>query len=204
MPYAPLERMLKTERYRQRAAPRGGFSTPSLCFTAVPPDSMPLLASNMRGTFMPTRRNVEGMAPFGFSPSIVGQEDGLLNELHRVLWELSERSGWTNRCSAIPEAVERLRTQGTEPKSLIVSESQVAGFMGPDFDLGAARRAMAVQGYVTVVDGMQVLLSALSEGSALVAASPAALGIYTRVGDHLGLLLQRVDRAVMVVRPNVA
>ena len=75
--------------------------------------------------------------------------------------------------------------------------------MGPDFDLGAARRAMAVQGYVTVVDGMQVLLSALSEGSALVA-GPAALGTYTRVGDHLGLLLQRVHRAVMVVRPNVA
>ena len=91
-----------------------------------------------------------------------------------------------------------------EPKSLVVSEKQIAGFLGPDFDLEAARRAMSTQGFVTVVDGMQVLLSSLPEGFALVAGSPSALGIYTRVGDHLGLLLQRVDRVVMVVRPNVA
>ena len=204
MPYAPLERMLKTERYRQRAAVRGGFSTPGLCFSAVTDDCMPLLATNMRGTFLLTRRNAEGLAPFGFSYSAVGEEDTLLNELHRVLWEVSAKSGWSNRCSAVPEAIDRMRERGVEPKSLVVSEKQIAGFLGPDFDLEAARRAMSTQGFVTVVDGMQVLLSSLPEGFALVAGSPSALGIYTRVGDHLGLLLQRVDRVVMVVRPNVA
>lgn len=204
MPYAALERMLKTERYRQRAAARGGFSTPGLCFTAVPADCMPLIATNMRGTFLPTRRNADGLAPFGFSYSPLGEEGVLLNELHRVIWDFSVRANWRNRCTAVSEAVDRLRSQGVEPKSLVVSEGQLARVLGADFNLETARQSMATQGYVTVVDGMQVLLSDLSDGSALVAGPPPALGIYTRVGDHLGLLLQRVDRVVMVVRSDVA
>jgi hypothetical protein len=91
-----------------------------------------------------------------------------------------------------------------EPKSLVVSESQLTETLGSDFDLNSARRAMVFQGYVTMVDGMQLLLSDLAEGLALVAGPPSTVGIYTRVGDHLGLLLQQVDRAIMVVRPDVA
>lgn len=203
MPYAALERMLRPERFRQKAAARGGFSTPGMCFTEVGEDAQPLLASNMRGTFMPTRRNAEGLAPFGFSHVPLGHEGPILNELHRILWGLSLQANWGNRCSAVPEAVERLQATGIEPKSLVVSESQVATLLGPGFDLNAARRAMSIQGYVTVIDGMQLLLSDLAENLAIVAGSPSSVGIYTRVGDHLGMLLQRVDRAIMVVRPNV-
>lgn len=203
MPYAALERMLRPERFRQRSASRG-FATPGLCFTGVPDECMPLLATNMRGRFALTRRNAEGLAPFGFSSCPVGQEGPLLDELHRTLWALSEQGNWGNRCTAVPDAVERLRVLGVEPKSLVVSEGQVAGILGPGFDLNAARRAMALQGHVTVVDGMQLLLSDLTGNTAFVAASPSAVGVYTRVGDHVGMLLQRVDRSIMVVRPNVA
>lgn len=204
MPYSALERLLRPERRHQRAAPRGGFSTPGLCLTAVSAECMPLLATNMRGRFLPTRRNTHGEAPFGFSYCPLGEEGNLLNELHRTLFDLSGKSNWGNRCSAVSEAVNRLRSSGMEPKSLVVSESQLTETLGSDFDLNSARRAMVFQGYVTMVDGMQLLLSDLAEGLALVAGPPSTVGIYTRVGDHLGLLLQQVDRAIMVVRPDVA
>ncbi len=204
MPYAALERMLRTERHRQRAAPRGGFSTPGLCSVNVGEDAMPLLATNMRGRFLPTRPSAEGLARFGFSEVPIGQEGPLLSELHRTLTELSRTNGWGNRCSDVAEALTRLQAQGTEPKSLVISEAQLAGILGKDSDLEVARRAMATQGYVTMVGGMQLLLSDLPDGSALVAGSPASLGVYMRVGDHLGMLLQRVNRSIMVVGPHVA
>lgn len=204
MPYAALERMLRTERHRQRAAPRGGFSTPGLCAVDVEQDAMPLLATNMRGRFLPTRASTEGQARFGFSEVPVGREGPLLNELHRTLCELSAANQWGNRCSAVAVAVGRLQSHGIEPKSLVISEAQVASILGAKTDLEVARRAMATQGYVAMVGTMQLLLSDLPDGSAFVAGSPAALGIYMRVGDHLGMLLQRVNRAIMVVRPDVA
>ncbi len=204
MPYAALERMLRPERHRQRAAPKGGFSTPSMCFTSVGEEAMPLLSTNMRGNFRLTRRNAEGLAPFGFSFCPVGQEGPLLDELHRTLWELSTHGNWTNRCTGVPEAIALLQTLGMEPKSLVISERQLSGILGSDSDLEAARSAMAFQGYVTVVNGMQLLLSDLPDGSAMVAGPPSDVGIYTRVGDHLGLQLQRVNRAIVVVRPHVA
>jgi hypothetical protein len=201
MPYAALERMLRTERYRQRAGSTG-FSTPGLCRTPVDPDAAPMLATNMRGTFLPTRRDREGFGPFGFSLCPVGAEGPLLIDLHRVLWGLSVREGWKNRCTSIQEAVDRLHAARVEPKSLVVSETHVSTWA--DFDIDAARTAMSVQGYVAVVNGMQVLLSDLPEGSAFVAASPSLTGVYTRIGDHLGVLLQRVDRALMLVQGDVA
>ena len=199
MSYAAFERMLKTERHRQRGAARG-FSTPSLCTVSVKADAEPLLATNMRGTFLATRRGSGGEARFGFSYCPVGQEGPLLNELHRVLWDTSLREKWANRCSAVAEAVEKLRTQGIEAATLVVSERQLSNVLGSDFHPDAARSAMAMQGFVAVVDGMQVLLSDLPDGSAFVTGHPTGTGVYTRVGDHIGMLFQRVDRAIMVVR----
>jgi hypothetical protein len=63
---------------------------------------------------------------------------------------------------------------------------------------------MEIRGYVTVVSGMQVLMSPdLPDGSALVMGPPSAVGLYTRTGDYLALLLQRVDRSLVVVQPDV-
>ncbi len=201
MPYAALERILQPERFRQRAARAGGFSTPSLCFTAVEEDASPLLASNMRGTFLPTRRNAEGFAPFGFSYCPPGAEGSLIRELHRVLFSLSARERWPNRCNSPGQAVQYLRLSGVEPKSLVISESQLSAIVGNTFDLEEIRRMMALRGFVAVVDGMQVVLSDLPSGFALVTAAPTRVGVYTRVGDHVGLLMQRINRSLAVVAP---
>ena len=197
MPFGALERILRPDRIRQRAARRGGFSTPGVVLHAVGAEAMPLVASNARGGFVPTRPNRDGLAAMGFSEVPVGQEAPFLNELHRVLWTLSVSQGWTNRCSTVADGVDRLRSFGVEPTSLVLSERLLSSFL--DGDIGAARTAMSVMGYVTIVDGIQVLLSDLPEGSALIAGPPASVGVYVRAGNHVGVLLQRVNLSLVLV-----
>jgi hypothetical protein len=204
MSYAALERMLVPERFRQRAAPRGGFSTPTLCFMAVEEDSLPILATNARGKFLPTRRNSEGCAPLGFSFCPIGQEGPILNDLYRTLERLSIENGWGIRCTSIPEAMDHLQALGIEPKSLVVSESQMAALLGTTVDLETARRAMGFQGYVSVVAGMQLLLSDLGPNQAFVVGPPAMTGVYMRAGDYLGVQLHRANRSLVLVQPDVA
>ena len=203
MPYAALERMLVPERFRQRAAPRGGFSTPTLCFMAVEEDSLPILATNARGKFLPTRINSEGCAPLGFSFCPIRQEGPILNDLYRTLERLSIENGWGIRCTSIPEAMDRLQALDIEPKSLVVSESQMAALLGTTVDLETARRAMGFQGYVSVVAGMQLLLSDLDTNQALVVGPPAMTGVYMRSGDYLGVQLHRANRSLVLVQPDV-
>jgi len=44
------------------------------------------------------------------------------------------------------------------------------------------------------------MLAPLPDGAALVAAIPSAAGHYTRVGEHLGVMVQAADRTVVVVQ----
>ncbi len=191
-------RLFVIEQHRQRRA-NVGFGVPAFEEREVKEDVGPLLVTNARGTFVPTKVSSRGVARYGFSHCPIERESGLVAELHRVLTETSLRQGWSNRCSSVPEAVDRLRTGGVIPRSLVISDSLLPSICGPDYDLASVRRLMAAQGFVTMVDGMQVLLGDLPEGAALVAAAPAGVGYYTRIGDHLGVLVQRVNRALMVV-----
>lgn len=205
MGFTALERMLVVDRARQRQRTAGaGFSTPAIHERKIEEDALPLLATNARGSFLPTRRSIEGFARCGFSYCPVDDEAVLLNEMYRKLIELSTREKWSNRCSGVPQAVSRLRASGIEPKSLVIPESLLPEVLGQEFNLEAVRRSMALQGFVTVVDGMQVLLSNLPDGAAIVAGPAPAVGFYTRVADHLGLLLQRTNRAIMVVGHGLA
>ena len=194
MGFTALERIFLPERHRQRAA-KAGFSIPAMQEILLGADAAPLLVTNMRGTFLPARCSASGFARYGFSECSIEGESSLIVEFHKVLSRLSAREGWSNRCTTIQEAISRL----SEPKSLVISEAILAEVMGDEIGIEEARRLMAMRGYVAMLDGMQVVLSDLSEGAALVLASPKVTGFYTRVGEHLGVLAQRVDRAIMVV-----
>jgi hypothetical protein len=191
-------RLFVIERERPRMG-NVGFETPIFEEREVKGEVAPLLVTNARGTFVPTRISQRGVARYAFSHCPIEQESRLVGELHRVLTETSLRQGWSNRCSSVSEAVDRLRTGGVIPRSLVISDSLLPSICGPDYDLASVRRLMAAQGFVTMVDGMQVILGDLPEGAALVAAAPAGVGYYKRIGDHLGVLVQRVNRALMVV-----
>jgi len=68
-----------------------------------------------------------------------------------------------------------------------------------------AEKMMSLKGFVAEVDGLRVLASTgLPDGAAIVAAAPGDVGVYTRVGDWLGLFFKRVDRTIALVRDGVA
>lgn len=202
MGFTALERMFVPERFRQRAA-NIGFSIPALQEVQVQGDAGPMLASNMRGKFVQVQASSAGTVRYGFSECTIEEEDDLLCELYQSLKVISVREEWGNRCRAVDQAIKRLTEQGITPKSVVVS-GRFLGDVLDGCDLETAQRRMDMQGFVAMVDGMQILLGDLPDGGALVAADPQHIGCYTRVGDHLGLLAQRVDRAIMVVGDDLA
>lgn len=196
--FTALERLLTTERLRQRAAPNGGFSVPALHEVSLTGDVNPLLASNMKGSFLPTKVSAKGLARYGFSHIPVGADDVLLRELHRTLYALSIQENWTNRCKSIREAQERLQSFSLEVKTLIVGPSRLAE-IAPGLSLQDAWAEMRRNSAVAIVEDITVLLADLPEGAALVATAPSLVGSYTRVGSYLGVLLRSVHRNIVVV-----
>lgn len=198
MGFTVLERLFVPERHRQRAA-NTGFSVPALQEVQVQGDAGPMLASNMRGKFVQVRASSSGTVRYGFTECTIEAEGDLLCEFYQSLKVISVREEWDNRCRAIDQAIKRLTELGVTPKSVVVSGRFLADVLEKDCDLEMAQRRMDMQGFVAMVGGMQILLGDLPDGAALVAADPQHIGCYTRVGDHLGVLAQRVDRAIMVV-----
>lgn len=197
MAFTALERLLATERVRQRAARQGGFSIPALGERAADPTDGPFFVTNMRGMFLQTRPSREGIVRYGFSPVLVGQDDALLVELHRVL---SSRPTWPSRCTSVQEAIQRLQQNGMEPHTIIASPNLLTEITpGLDVSLDEAWAAMRARSEVAVVSGVTVLLADLPGRAGFVAAMPALVGSYVRTGEHLGVVVQRADQALMVV-----
>lgn len=173
--FSSLSRLFITERHRQRAGDVG-FSIPALSEVELQPDAKPLLATNMRGAFVPTSVSMQGYARYGFSECPLDQESDLLLAFHRSLLEVSTKESWSNRASSVEEALTLMPKLGFEPKILI----------GPD----------SVE---MAVGNLAIVKSNLPEGTALLSAHPHHTGSYTRVGDYVGILAQRVNRAFVVV-----
>lgn len=174
MPFTVLERLLTTERYRPRmnraSSQQGsGYAVPALGEWGVKPGSGILLATNMRGALRVTRASQQNIARFGFTECSTEDEIRLLLELLVVMTTLAVPGEPSPRCTSIQEALLSLGQTGMEARTLVVPEGEVPTGMP---------------------DQLQVLTAELPAGTALVAVPPVHTGIYTRVGDHLGLLLR--------------
>lgn len=195
MPRSALEGLLITERKRQQVPldpTHGDFSIPAFRERDVEREAEPFLATNMRGTFVEVARSkTRGTVRHSFSECPLDQEGALVAELYRVL---SERP-WAVRCNTIAEATSRI----LEPRSLVVPFTLLEKACGESVSVEDAEKMMMLQGHVTEVSGMRVMMAPLPDDAALVAAAPPLLGFYTRIGDWLGLLLQGLDRTMVVV-----
>lgn len=195
--FTVLERLLVTERHHQRASRGGGFSIPAMTERLVEPAAAPLLALNMNRTFLPSRPSRDGMGRFGFSHVPVGQDDTLLPEIHRVVTDLAHKNGWSNRCGSVGEALRCMSGFGFEPYAVVVGSGRLSE-VAPDLSLGDAQGAMRSRGSLGESYPL-VFLADLPENTALVTAPPTILGNYVRVGEALGVLLQRANQAIVVV-----
>jgi hypothetical protein len=168
------------ERHRQRAG-EVGFAVPAFSEIEVGDANIePLLATNMRGTFLRTRVARQGYARFGFSECPIEAEGKLLGEFYRVLVWAARHEQWQNLTSSEDQALTRIRELGFMPKIVVRAE-------------GAPESA--------VPEGVYKVVADLPPGASLVVAPAPQAGLYTRVGEHMGLLAYHVDRAFVAVLP---
>lgn len=172
-----LAHIFVPERHRQRAA-QVGFSTPALSEVVVNPSAEPLLATNMKLAFLRTRVSAVGYARFGFSECEVAQEQELLFAFYRALVTAAGQENWRNVAPNVPEALERMRGFGVAPQLVVSSR--------PD----------------EVSEDVVTLGVDFPDGAALVVGPSERAGLYTRVGDHVGVLAQRVSTTFVAVVPT--
>jgi hypothetical protein len=201
MKASTLERFLSTDRVRQQTAvkTRAGFARPVLCEQAMKEEEGPFLATNLRGSFLPSRRSLDGMVRFAFTECPVGAEGPLLTELHRVLWDVSVQQGWSNRCTDLQQARLLMGSSGVTPRAFIVGPSVLAEATGKNLSEEDVDKLMRYQGFVAEVDGVRILASDLPDGKAILAAIPSQVGLYVRSGDYLGVLICRANLSLVLV-----
>lgn len=200
MAFTALERILQTERLRQRAAQQGGFSIPALLERKADPSEGLFLASNMRGGFLVTRPSKDGVVRFGYSCVPVGTDDTLLKALVANLAITAETENWSNRCTSIQDGLAQLQAFGYRPYAITLSPSLLPSVL-PDVSVEDAWSRMRADSQVAEIDETLILLADLPEGWACITAHPSLLGVYTRIGDYVGVLLSRANTSIVVVRP---
>ena len=119
------------------------------------------------------------------------QEGLLLERLFEALWSFSEKSRGPNRFSDVNQAILWMRDSAFRPKNLVVSQDLLDHLNVPSGGVSVGE-----------FNGVRVLTSKLPPGTALLATDPTSLGVYVRVGDHLGLQLFNVDQTVSVIRTD--
>jgi len=154
----------------------------------------PLLVTNTKGRFVVSPRGRDGRSRYAFFECSVQEEAKILPLLYSTLLGLSHTPGYPTPKASLAEALAQVGTG-----SIILSESLVASVCGEGFTPKQVTALMHTQGHVATINGMTILAGPLPEKSALVVASPEELGVYTRVGDYLGLQLFDVRRTVVVV-----
>lgn len=194
-----FEGFLVPERFRRKSARDGGFALPAFLERIVEPSDGPFLVSSSRRTFLQPGVSQAKMLRFGFSPCPPDEEHYLLSELFRCWWRLSEELGWTNRCRSLAQAKQRMESYGLLPRTVIVPFVTLKDVCGQDLSLEDARKLVIAQGCVAEVEGLRVLFSDLPPGQMLLGTAPPLVGVCTRVDDHVGLMLQQVDRAVVLI-----
>lgn len=155
-------------------------------FNEVPVESEigTALVTNSSARFVSTKRSpTRGVIRYAFSRVNSDEEDSLLIELYMTLLSRSWSEKWTNRCNNIRDAVSRMFKNSLEPSFLILPKES---FEDPQ------------------VPGLKVLPSSLPLGCALLTTVRSLTGSYTRIGDYLGVMILRADRAWMVVGDEVA
>lgn len=178
--FTALSQLFITERHRPRAG-AVGHSVPLASEIDVDDRSIePVVVSTTRGTFLESRVSRHGYLRFGFSECRVDLEGKLVLELHGLLVELSKQHRWGSISPTPESAVQHMLANGEKPFHLAA---------GPWLE-------------VDEVGGARVLDVGMPQGVALLVTSPVDAGLYTRIGDYVGLVAYRVNRAFVAVVPS--
>lgn len=172
-----MSHLFVTERHRPQAG-KVGHRVPVLSEIDVTDRSIePLLVSNAKGSFVPTVVAKLGYVRFGFSECQPDQESRMLMEFHRVLVDRSRSCGWGNVVSSIEDGLKLMRGTVAPPVFVLISRDDPA----------------------PKEEGFVLLKCPLPSGSALISTRPEIAGLYTRVGDSLGIVAKCCDASFVAV-----
>jgi len=82
---------------------------------------------------------------------------------------------------------------------LIVPFPKLRQLCGHEITLDEARKLTVAQGCVAEVNDIKILFSELPEGQMILGTAPPMVGVYTRIDDHVGLLLRKVDQSMVLI-----
>ena len=173
-----LARLFVPERHRPRAG-TVGHSIPLASEVDVHEEALdPVMVTSTRGGFLVSRVASGGYVRFGFSDCGLDQEKVLLATFVQELVLKSHQNQWGCVVDTVEDAVDRMIEKGEAPVHLVT---------GP---------------WLTRREGLVVLDADLPEGQALLVTSPARAGIYTRIGDYVGVAAYKVDRRFIAIGPR--
>lgn len=185
-----LDSILEPDRRRARSA-KVGLSVPIMLEREVLPQDAPILSSNRSGEFVQVGISREGFARYAFFPCPLDKEPEVVARLHRTL---------VTRGQAKATVAEAVGTLPIPPQALILPIGDVHQALGKGISEEDIHVQMIKQNHVAVVNGLRIVASpGLTSGQAIVAASPAATGTYTRIGDFLGIQLLQVLKTIVAV-----
>ncbi len=201
MKLSVLERLLSVDLHRPKMVDVGVFTSPVAIKFPSGPEEGPWVTSLSTGKFTRTRPNKEGDVGQAFVLVPPDQEDSLLGELFQTLWRVSSMEGWTNRCSSIGEAVQRMLAFGLQPKTLTVPFATLREIVGTELTEEDADRLTLAKGFVTEVSGIQVISArqAIGKNTAILSTARPLVGHYTRVREHVGVTILQADRSLVLV-----
>lgn len=180
-----LSELLKTERYHQRTprSSRGSFAgllatIPSMLEIELSEGvEDPLLVSNMRGQFLVSRKSRTNCGRFGFSEIPLEEEDALILELIQSV----RKQPWGTCFTTFERALEDMQESPTPARFLVCAKGSE----------------------IQVPPGVTLLQTGLPEGVGLLSSDRDATGLYTRVGNFVGLMIQNASNTLRVIHPAV-
>jgi len=189
--FSVLSHLFVTERHRARGARSGFVSVPAMMELEGPKgEADPVVVSTARGKFVQTRKTSEGLYRFAFFPCSLEEEGEVPAQLLKSLWAMSLGSNWSNRHRTVSEAIQVMKESPFKPKTVVLPRALAESFAGCTLPEGTQ---------AFVVGGLNILIASLPEQSAIVATHPACLGVYARIGDHIGLQLYGVSQTLRLV-----
>lgn len=171
-----LSHLFVTERHRPKAS-NVGHAVPYLSEVDVASRAIePLLVTNLRGEFVRTRVSKSSYVRFAYTELDWDKEPLLLQALHAAVVQNSIKEGWENVVDSIPAAIARMADTDFRARVVVSSDS-----------------SLQLPSDVTLVN------CDLPTGIALVFAHPVQNGTYTRIRNHVGVIVQNVSSSITAV-----
>ncbi len=188
-----LSRMLTTQRYRPKAA-NVGHATPMLHEVTLGAETLPLMVTNARMQFVPTKLSQQSIARAGFSEVPIDKEPELFEQLLTALFRHYHQG--QPLAQGLAAACKKLQAAKMLPATVVASVTSVAKRSGLAEE--EVRKLQELQGYVVQQGSTQMLALDLPDRMLVVLASPPELGIQVRVGDHVAVMIHRANAAVVM------